>query len=725
MIVHYTRMSLNKVVKDIMEYSKGYPCLYGLTGSSENYIKNGSSWYIANRKSGAVTYFPRKPRFEYVIVLDKNSLQSPSDLYILDAEFVTFMKRNGLGNYYVEEGGGTEWFYTSCPRSYLELRLEFLQEKGIPVVDILTDDPYPIRDMTNEEKSLLEKEDIVIKRKKDVQYTETLYEKFCKTFLENKVPRRIQAELWNAFSTITNDDSQVPYKGIIQWPTGCGKTIGILMTIVLSKEYCERKNKIYRGLFVSPKNDILDTISKHFNKLSEFGIDVYDGSNARLSKLTIPTNKHCLVMACHSALLNEKGMKALPAMTHIHYDEVHRITGEEYFTLLKAMMASWNVSFLTGTSATPKTASEKQRKKLAELFGDPLTFLHKCDVDEAVQEGWIAKPRFQVLVLEKHDDIATVLEAYVDGCIDIISKKAKGGKNIFYIETCIEDVKYALKFAREKYPSINFYGAINDERTDDAFLKAPVNEIPQILFACQRYREGSDIPGLEITGKLMGDRTAAHTLIQISGRALRIDYPEKEGWCLIARPSDPGTTVDDVLESILLEILDFLGKADKNLEAKEVSAIVKRYFGELDVEGSKCSIQETIDRIQSAYARIQFTKRTPKERYSMIQGYNKELGLTSKVLYQEKSETHPRYIPDPQSYFKDCWISWYHFLGVDTSRFPQTKAEFHNICSERGITSWDMYKEKRGDDLPANPGELYLNWTNPISEFAVQEEEVW
>lgn len=714
-----------------MEYSKDYPCLYCLSGGTaivtengwQGVVKNGSTWHVANRKSGALTYFPEEPVFQHIIVLSKEYFTNSSDLYKLDAQFVEFLREKNLSQYHVVRNGGLEWFLSSCPVSYLSLRLEFLSKLHIPVTAVLESDPFPIRDLTGEEIEKLQVEEKEALEKSSVYSS---FHKFCKIFLPGKLPRRIQKELWKKYSKFIEDDTCEPIKGIVQWPTGCGKTIAILMMIVLSKEYAVKNNKIYRGLFVSPKNDILDTISGNFTKLSQFGIDVIDGSNGKLSKITIPANKHCLVMACHAALLSDdKGMRALPPMMHIHYDEVHRITGEKYFELLKEMSGKWSTKFITGTSATPKTASPEQHRKLSEIFGDPISIFHKCDVDEAVQEGWIAKPRFQILILEKNDDRTAVLESYVDGCVQLVLKKGKGRKNIFYIETSIEDVRYALQYAKGKYPAISFYAAIDGERTDDAFIDAKVNESYHILFACQRYREGSDIPGLENTGKLVGNTTAAHNLIQISGRALRIDYPEKEGWCLIARPCESGTSVEDVLDSILLEIIDYLGKVDRDMENKEVTRLVKTYFGEMSISGSRCSLQETIERLQAAYTRIQFSRKTPKERYSLIQGYNKELELTSKYQYEEVKSTHPRYIENPQSYFKDFWISWYHFLGVDTSSFPQTKSDFHRVCKDRNIGSWTDYKEKRGKDLPENPGELYSDWTNPSSEFAIEEIEEW
>jgi len=231
----------------------------------------------------------------------------------------------------------------------------------------------------------------------------TLFTKFCKIFLPGKIPRRIQTELWSLFHEISIRPEHQTYRGIVQWPTGTGKTIATLMLIVLAKERCVQHDNIYRGLFVSPKNDILDTISTDFNKLSEFGITVYDGSHGNLSGLTVPINKHILVYACQAALTMKEGMTRLPTITHCHYDEVHRITGDEYFKLLKDHLLKWNTEFLTGTSATPETGSSSQKQKLSELFGEELNIIHKCDVDEAVQEGWIAKPRFLVDILKCSD----------------------------------------------------------------------------------------------------------------------------------------------------------------------------------------------------------------------------------------------------------------------------------------------------------------------------------
>ena len=620
--------------------------------------------------------------------------------------------------------GSSEWFFVTFEEvvafmnSHQKFKIEQVSYEEVKLINTKYKEP-----VKESEKASYDEEDHLRKEQeaRPAKKAETLYEKFIRVFLPGKLPRRIQIELWNVFQEISKKPEALSYRGIVQWPTGVGKTIATLMLIVLTAERCKSRGEIYRGLFVSPKNDILDTISTDFNKLSEFGITVYDGSHGKLSSLSIPTNCHVLISACQAALINDKGMRRLPNIYHVHYDEVHRITGELYFQLLKEMLIKWNTEFLTGTSATPKTCSQSQHTKLAELFGNPLNLLHRCGVDEAVKEGWIAKPRFIINILPPIDDTDAYLRGTVEALGKYIKLKATGGKFICYIETCKDDVRAAVKIAKVLLPWAEIYSAIDGERTDDEFIKAAINKTPKILFACQRYREGSDIKGLEMTAKLMGNTSAAYILLQICGRAGRIDGDkDKEGWCLLIRPSEEGTSEQDVLDSILLDVIEFLGKSDKVLNKKETEDLLRTYVGDISLNGSSCSIDETIERVQSAYVRKEYTKRTPKEKYALVRAANKELGIVSKGDYYERGSV---LIEDPKAYFEGSWISWYHFLGVDTSTFPQTKSEWIRVWKKMGINSWAEYKQKNSELLPPEPGLMYEDYTNPIDEFGVEEEE--
>ena len=619
-------------------------------------------------------------------------------------------------------GSSTEWFKNL---SILEV------ETAIKII------PSFVRSLTNEEITEIHKKaqqsgnkeedesDLLLNKEFN---RESLFAKFCKTFLPDKIPRRIQTELWSLFHEISVRPEQQIYRGIVQWPTGTGKTIATLMLIVLAKERCVHHDTIYRGLFVSPKNDILDTISKDFNKLSEFGITVYNGSHGRLSSLTVPTNTHILIYACQAALTMNEGIARLPPITHCHYDEVHRITGDEYFKLLKDHLLKWNTEFLTGTSATPETGSSSQKTKLSELFGEELNIIHKCDVDEAVQEGWIAKPRFLVDILKCSDSRDVQLNSLLSAVATRIQQRKDsnlwhGGKIICFVPGSIRDTRYCIEHATKIIPDCRVYGAVDGYRTDGAFIESPCDGTVRILFACERFREGSDVKGLEMTTVLTGDTIAAYLLLQISGRALRNDYVGKEGWSMIVRPSEEGTTEDDVYDSVLLNIIDFLSKSSK-YESKKIERLVRMYF---DVHGigKGSNVEETVKRLQSLFVRRESMTRTHKEKYALIRDLNKELNLKSKHDYYESKSRHLNFISDPKSYFKEHWTCWYDFLGIDTSLFPQTKVEWKEEVTKLGISTRDEYMEKNIQSFPEYPNEMYDDYTNWDKEFGVEDEIVW
>ena len=600
--------------------------------------------------------------------------------------------------------GTSEWFNVT-PQEVIDFLLtpqKFTVEQVSPddVKDVNTKSKQPLssseEDAYDEEEMLIKEQEVLRKKGIRAKKVETLYEKFLRVFLPGKLPRRIQTELWDLFQEICRNPEHLSYRGIVQWPTGVGKTIATLMLIVIAAERCKARGEIYRGLFVSPKLDILDTISTDFNKLSEFGITLYDGARGKISSLSIPTNCHVLISACQKGLINDKGMRRLPNITHVHYDEVHRITGDMYFQLLKEMLIKWNTEFLTGTSATPKTCSKSQHDKLAELFGEPYTILHKCDVEDAVKEGWIANPRYVVNITGKNDDRAVELDAFLVSMAKTIAEKKKagqwkGGKVIAFSPDSVEDVRYLANHAIELIPGALIYSAIDGQRTDEAFIKAPDDGTIRILFACQRFREGSDVKGLDMTCALVGNTTAVYILLQMCGRALRLDYEGKEGWCLIVRPSDEGTTEEDVLASIILDIIEFLGDSKKKRELKEIEPLIKTFLGEVSVSGSSLSLEETIKRVQAAYVRrlyIRQKKAVEGLSYKDLVTKVQSLVIRSRSEYSEKALINE--LPDIPSDIRG-WISWYDLLRATPDEKRMTLYDLQKFCTDNVISTKDNY----------------------------------
>jgi len=612
-----------------------------------------------------------------------------------------------LHAHFAEKRDGTsEWFFVTFEevQAFMRLpqkfRIEELSYEEVKNIDTKSKEEAieaEMEECENDETLMAEQTKRAAARRRRLlpQAPESLFHKFIRIFLPGKAPRRIQAELWNIFETMCATSAKLDYKGIVQWPTGVGKTIATLMLIVIAAERCKRRGEVYRGLFVSPKNDIIDTITGNFAKLAEFGISVLDGSHGRLSTLTLPPSGHILISACQQALISDKGMRRLPPMTHVHYDEVHRITGEQYFKLLKEMLLAWQTEIVTGTSATPKTSSNSQHERLAELFGEPYTILHKCNVDEAVQEGWIAKPCFMVTIIDKSENRDAELDGYLAAIRDSIRQKkaaghAKGGKYIAYTSDSMKDALYCIQHAKEYMPDAVVYGAIDGHRTDGAFLQAPADgTTTRILFACQRFREGSDIAGLDMTCALIGNVSAAYILIQISGRALRLDYAEKEGWCLLVRPSIPGTTQEDVLESIILDIIEFLGDSKKAYDPKDIDPLIRTYLGAVQLTSSKLTIEETVQRVQAAYSRRLYERQTRLAgsiTYAEVRAKIAENRIQTRQEYSEKALVAG--IPEDPSTLRG-FTSWYELLRGDTEAAHKRRSlyQLQAYCKENGITS--------------------------------------
>jgi hypothetical protein len=301
----------------------------------------------------------------------------------------------------------------------------------------------------------------------------------------------------------------------------------------------------------------------------------------------------------------------------------------------------------------------------------------------------------------------------------------RGGKAIVYLDS-LRAIKMAADIARDEFPAgWCVYKATEDgTATDQAFVSDKADGTPRILFACDKYREGSDIGGLEFTAVLMGRTIAAYILLQIIGRSLRTDYDGKEGWCCIMRPRFDEETADDVFLHVLLDLEAMITKTPGVATKATVETFVRTYFGDITLQGRILDVAETVERAQDMYLRREYDVRPAKEKYETIRALNRELGLMTRDAYFTSCAVHPRFIDDPPLYFRDTWTSWYHFLGVDVSAFPPSKNEFIAMCRDAGLLTWEAYKAVSDPRLPKNPSELY-EFTNWDREFGIEDAIVW
>jgi len=541
--------------------------------------------------------------------------------------------------------------------------------------------------------------------------------------LGSLLPRRIQSELFCAFLKKTAENEK--YTGIVQWPTAVGKTIGMLSLLYISFSRRSSEGKIWRGLLIAPQNDILNTIMDSIKRLEKWGITIISGHDAQFvdALQEYPRDRHCLIITTHASLTDRRKWEMLPEIDHCHYDEVHQSTGMQFFGLLVEWIPKF--TYFTGTSATPKTCNSEQHTRLHQLFGNPLEVLHQCEMDEAVKEGWIAQPK----IIAKIVDSATRIQDFIGIVAQSVAKKREQGKWMYgkvivYLET-IADVQAAVRCAVKHFNESNesrtgsatIYMAVKDTSAvtvtaatdsevvsiegahpDSEFIKDEADGSLRILFACQRYRQGSDIKGIEMTMVLFNSTIATNVFVQIMGRALRRDsaYANKEGWCVIVKTRSEGEeeTSEDVMDSILLEMASFLilssssnTDADMKKTKKEQLQDFVSQFLEFDVDRKEFSIEETVERMQCMYLRKEYVSGNKG-----VREYCVEKGIDSSFEYAEHRKTETRISLPPDIPCKSS-ETVYAFLHPNATCMQ--KSEFISVLKSLDLTTSQKYESWR------------------------------
>lgn len=561
--------------------------------------------------------------------------------------------------------------------------------------------------------------------------------------------RQVQNELWTLFEEQCQNNNNV--KGIVQWPTGVGKTVAITSMVYIARHY--HSDKPFRALVISPKNDILETTLKTYKALEKFGIKVLIGFGGGLSSVKIPSNDSFILLATHHGLISNgqhdtSFIRRLQDIDFVLYDEVHRITGDELFKALNDMVQVWKTRYLLGTSATPLTSNAVQHVKFYNMFGNPINILHRCEYMDAINNRWIARPRFNIYITNKQEDTRLWILGmliYLSNMID--KRKNEGlwrfGKIIWYFPSSLQALRNALSvLLSENIPNVKFYAANNEllgGQVQNAEAFKNVSEsggFTHILLACQKFREGSDIQGIEMNVVCIGDTIEPYILIQIAGRTLRLDYDGKIGDCCIMKCIKPETkqTPDSVLFDIFKRLtVDYNIETDMSTEPTltNVKKRVEKMIGNVtvDINGINKTLynNEASDILQKLYVREKL-EQTPKLKYNVIKGFNKEYNFQSRHEYMQSEQVHKYFVSKPEVTFKDEWFSWYHFLGIDTSNFPQTKDEFITYCRSNGINNSKEYtahynkNNSLQDILPQDPFQMYNNFTNWSQELSSEDE---
>lgn len=265
------------------------------------------------------------------------------------------------------------------------------------------------------------------------------------------------------------------------------------------------------------------------------------------------------------------------------------------------------------------------------------------------------------------------------------------------------------------------------------FVKAIPDGNSHIMFTCQKYREGSDIKGIEMNTIVISGTIEPYILVQVAGRTLRKEYQGKEGWCNIFKKADNDKeTAEEALYEIFKRLTleyDLFSVETSNGELTDIDkiqAIIREYVGEIKIDTKCYEKDEAVKIINRLYTRENSNKIT----YEYCRKVNATLKLNSRHEFNDLFDKG-KYSVDldnrPQFKFKDKWISWYDFLSVDTSQYPRTIQEWTEICKENGVKDSITYDELVMSEkykLPQSPSEMYDKGFTNYEKLFPQLEEI-
>lgn len=721
-------------------------------GFTRGVVKHGTTRHVATRKDGYRTAHEWPVKYRRVFFLDPDHPDvAGAALYLLDSvAFPAWLGSRGRGGDRVSRGGGTEFYAHGDDAA--TLAREFFGALGVAVTEELSDDPYPYPSGSRSAAALGAEDDVAadavaaaaVACAQPRRAREVTKAAFCATLNGGAPLRAHQDELWDEWAAtlqrLRGAAGAAWYETLVCWPTGSGKTIASLVLILLAAAAERRAGRPYCGLFVAPTNDIIDTATARFTHLAEFGVRVVDGQRGAFSRAGFDArpSRECpdvVVVTTHAAMARSDfaAWAALPRLTHVHYDEVHRVTGANFHANLRRCRAAGGAPLVTGTSATPLTSCDSQNAGLAELFGDPLRVVHYCSYGRAIACRWVAVPRFWLRALgavrpDSDDEAVAAVVAETAAAIDCRRRRGlwRGRKCIVFCDTIAETTR-AEDCARAQYPAWRTYAAVDGAaagRRAADFVAAGVADFgsADVLFACDRYREGADVAGLELTAVLLGAGAAPHTLVQIAGRALRADYPEKEGWCVVVRRG--GGDITDAIGALVATAFgaaQVFGLGEPGGAAAMVAGCVKVVAAGAGDAVRELTVDETVghlnafgDRVAARLAAEAAAAAAPPT-YAEMRRRNVSRGVRSRDAY-EATRDQPPFVDNPEAAFGALWVTWYDFFGIDREQYPPTIDAWAVACRRAGATTRETYRKKiaAGElpGMPAEPADAYAGFTS-------------
>ena len=721
----------------------------------ENVIKMGIATFAKDRSNTYIT--GEVERGEYICVIE---------ITLDKMKFIDKCLKNYFKSFHIYKGGGTE-FYDRCIIDLIEpyfkninIQYKILTKEEINLMNRCE----RVRNIPNVDKikkafnqlkikNIIQNYKIKRSKKNSISDSNNIVNELSYIIEPNNHQQYI-LEIIEGFFNLYNT-------GKIVWACGLGKA---LLSILIVK-LLEFKSVVIgvpsNNLQKQIKNEILKIFPNKTNILFVGG-DETDGIKSSTDKIQIikflnnNLNSHpkFVISTYHSChLLVDKDI----AFEIKIGDEAHHLVGIEReenrgFRLFHKIISPKTL-FMTATEKTIETRTNKETYSMEDetIFGK---YIDVKSVHWAIENKKITD--YNILVLknteDEVDEIITNLRLNIINkeifiscymCLKSFEKYNDLTHLLLYTNTT-EDAELSKKYINEIL-SLNvlsiqkekiYNNSLHSKNCND--LDSEVNKFKNtyygIISCVYIFGEGFDLPklnGVCIAGNMQSETRIVQYLL----RPNRLDFenPNKKAYVIIPYIDTDDWETENKSYDKVRTIVSQMRNVDENIEQKIFLSVGKKekkeetkkeerrsYYQDYIFEENMCELNKI--KLRLRYSKALGSKFTEEQdEYNYVCSINASLNIKSKKDYIQQQDIHSNFIASPEEYFKSkgVWNNWYDFMGVDTTKFIQSKQEWINFCKEKGIKSLDDYYNycEEYDILPKEPADFYKDFTNIPSEL--------
>lgn len=721
---------------------------------TENVIKMGIATFAKDRSNTYIT--GEVKRGEYICVIE-----IPLDkMKIIDKCLKHYFKP-----FHIYKGGGTEFY----DRSIINLLEPYFTNINLPY-KILTKEEINlmnrcerVRNISNDKlkkafnqlkiKNIIQNYKIRLSKKNSICSSNNIMNELSYIIQPNNHQQYI-LEIIEGFFNLYNI-------GKIVWACGLGKALLSILIVKLLEFKTVLIGVPSNNLQKQIKNEILK-IFPHQTNILFVGGDETDSIKSTTDKTQIIKflNNHInsqpkfvisTYHSCHLLVDNDIAFEIKIG------DEAHHLVGIEReenrgFRLFHKIISSKTL-FMTATEKTIETRTNKEIYSMENetIFGK---YIDVKSVHWAIENKKITD--YNILVLKNTEDevdqIITNLRLNIINkeifiscymCLKSFEEYNDLTHLLLYTNTT-EDAELSKKYINEilslnvlSIPKEKIYNnSLHSKNCND--LDIEVNKFKNtyygIISCVYIFGEGFDLP--KLNGVCIASNMQSETrIVQYLLRPNRLDFenPNKKAYVIIPYiDADDWETQDKSYDKVRT-IVSQMRNVDENIEQKIFLSVMKKEKNN-DIKKEEMRsyyqdyiFEENMSELNKIKLRLRYSKALSskfteeQDEYNYVRSINSSLNIKSKKDYTQQQEIHSNFISSPEEYFKSkgVWNNWYDFMGVDTTKFIQSKQEWINFCKKKGIKSLDEYYIycEEYDILPREPADFYKDFTNIPSEL--------